>query len=61
MRPVPGIDGITVCSISFLLLMMKYLTPGALTNALSYVFGPLVGELTDLGYTSRNLRGCPYE
>lgn len=48
-RPVDGLDGV------------MYLDPGALTSALSYVFGPLVETLRTLGYTDKNVRAVPYD
>ena len=47
LRPIETIHGI------------MYLDPGAITNALSYVFGPLVETLWDIGYTDTNLRAAP--
>ena len=48
-RPVKGKEGIS------------YLTPGALTNSLTYVYGPLIEELEALGYNDGNLAAMPYE
>jgi len=49
LRPIETIHGI------------MYLDPGAITNALSYVFGPLVESLWDLGYDDTSLRAGPYD
>jgi hypothetical protein len=48
-RAVQGSDG---CA---------YLAPGALTNSLSYVMGPLLNSMMDLGYTDDNLAAMPYD
>ncbi|ELR22939.1 phospholipid:sterol acyl transferase [Acanthamoeba castellanii str. Neff] len=48
-RPVPGKDG---CA---------YLSPGALTNNLSYVMGPLIENLHEFGYTDSDLVAVPYD
>ena len=48
-RPISGLQGV------------DYLTPGALTNHLSYVFGPVIQALKDAGYTDGNLDAAPYD
>jgi hypothetical protein len=48
-RPVKGRQG------------AAYLAPGVFTNSLSYVFGPLIKELIDLGYNEDNLLAMTYE
>jgi len=41
---------------------VDYLTPGALTNHLSYVFGPVIAALKGVGYQEGvNLDACPYD
>lgn len=50
LRPVKGIKG---CA---------YLDPGAITNSLSYVFGPFAEMLQDAGYIEEiNLNAVPYD
>lgn len=50
LRPVPGTDGIA------------YLAPGKLTNSLSYVMGPLIENLKQVGYEEgKNLIGASYD
>ena len=53
-------DGIQVRAISGL-EGVDYLTPGALTNHLSYVFGPVIKALKNVGYTDKNLDAAPYD
>lgn len=48
-RPIRGLQGV------------DYLTPGALTNHLSYVFGPVIQALKNAGYTDDNLDASPYD
>lgn len=48
-RPVKGKEGVS------------FLTPGAFTNTLSYVMGPLIEELEAVGYTDDNLAALPYD
>ena len=48
-RPISGLNGV------------DYLTPGALTNHLSYVFGPVIRALQEAGYTDANLDAAPYD
>ena len=50
LRPVEGIPGIA------------YLAQGKLLNALSYVFGPVIEEMIDLGYeVGKNIFGASYD
>ncbi len=64
-RPILGMLGCLYRSLILLLSTgndgCSYLAPGALTNSLSYVMGPLLENLSDLGYTSRNLAAMPYD
>jgi hypothetical protein len=65
-RPILGASHWTLLTRASLCLCAgndgcSYLAPGALTNSLSYVMGPLLENLTDLGYTSRNLAAMPYD
>jgi Lecithin:cholesterol acyltransferase len=52
-RPIEGLEGV------------DYLSPGALTNHVSYVFGPVIKALEDAGYNSNpskpNLAAAPYD
>jgi len=48
-RAIPGLEGV------------DYLTPGTLTNHLSYVFGPVIDVLKGSGYTENNLAAAPYD
>ena len=50
-RAIPGLEGV------------DYLSPGTLTNHLSYVFGPVINYLINVGgYVSpRNLQAAPYD
>lgn len=49
-RPMSGLRGV------------DYLLPGALTNFMSYVFGPVINALTKVGYTDgKNLDAAPYD
>ena len=48
-RPVPGIHG------------TDYLIDNPLAKAPSYVFGHLIKELADVGYTSKNLDAATYD
>lgn len=40
---------------------VSYLSPGIFTSSMSYVFGPLIGQLEELGYTEKNLKCAPYD
>lgn len=52
-RPIDGLEGV------------DYLSPGALTNHVSYVFGPVITALQAAGYnadpTKPNLAASPYD
>ncbi|KAL3932880.1 MAG: hypothetical protein SGARI_003845, partial [Bacillariaceae sp.] len=49
-RPLPGLEGV------------DYLSPGALTNHVSYVFGPLINALVKAGWTRGvDLDAMPYD
>ena len=48
-RPISGLHGV------------DYLSPGALTSHLSYVFGPVIVALKGAGYTDDNLDAAPYD
>ncbi|KAL3910450.1 MAG: hypothetical protein SGARI_002120, partial [Bacillariaceae sp.] len=49
-RPLPGLEGV------------DYLSPGALTNHVSYVFGPLIKAMVKAGYTKDvDLNAAPYD
>lgn len=49
-RAIPGLEGV------------DYLTPGTLTNQVSYVFGPVIRALKQAGYTEAgNLEAAPYD
>jgi len=48
-RPISGLNGV------------DYLTPGALTNHLSYVFGPVIRALQEAGYTDNDLQAATYD
>eukprot|EP00529_Nitzschia_sp_RCC80_P014051 CAMPEP_0113478794 /NCGR_PEP_ID=MMETSP0014_2-20120614/20950_1 /TAXON_ID=2857 /ORGANISM="Nitzschia sp." /LENGTH=746 /DNA_ID=CAMNT_0000372017 /DNA_START=517 /DNA_END=2757 /DNA_ORIENTATION=- /assembly_acc=CAM_ASM_000159 len=52
-RPISGLEGV------------NYLSPGALTNHVSYVFGPVIDALQEAGYNSNpdklNLAASPYD
>lgn len=50
---VRNIDGLAV---------VDYLSPGALTNQVSYVFGPVIKALQEVGYKKgQNLDAAPYD
>ena len=50
---VRNIDGLAV---------VDYLSPGALTNQVSYVFGPVIEALQEVGYKKgQNLDAAPYD
>jgi hypothetical protein len=50
-RPILGVDG------------LAYLCPGLLTSAVSFVFGPLIEELAEIGYSESegNILAMPYD
>jgi hypothetical protein len=48
-RPINGLAGV------------DYLTPGALTEHLSYVFGPVINALQAAGYSNTMLDAAPYD
>ena len=48
-RPVVGLEGV------------KYLDPGVVSSELSYVFGPLVSHLQEIGYSRHNLAAASYD
>lgn len=48
-RPAKGKEGVA------------YITPGLFTNSLTYIFGPLIDQLEELGYTEKNLGYAPYD
>jgi len=48
-RPINGLAGV------------DYLTPGALTEHLSYVFGPVINALQAAGYSNTTLDAAPYD
>jgi hypothetical protein len=48
-RPISGLAGV------------DYLTPGALTEHLSYVFGPVIDALQAAGYNNMTLDAAPYD
>ena len=47
-RPMTGLEAI------------DYLKPGAITSYYTYVFGPMINQLKDVGYTDKNLLGIDY-
>ena len=47
MRAIDGLDGVA------------YLDPSSLVKDLSYVFGPVINNLMDAGYTKLNLQAAP--
>ena len=48
-RPMVGLEGI------------DYLKPGYITGLFSYVFGPVINQLKEIGYTDKNMLAAPYD
>lgn len=40
---------------------IDYLKPGAITGSFTYVFGPVINQLKEVGYTESNLLAAPYD